>query len=82
MRTTIDKAGRLVVPKAIRDELGLEAGVELELSARDGRLEASVPATPMRLEENDDGVAAFAGGPYCDQYRGSRLMARLRPSRC
>ena len=30
MRSTIDKAGRLVVPKALRDQIGLRAGaVEL-----------------------------------------------------
>jgi AbrB family looped-hinge helix DNA binding protein len=26
MRTTIDRAGRLVIPKALRDHLGLEPG--------------------------------------------------------
>ncbi len=32
MRTTIDKAGRLVVPKALRDRLGLSPG-EVEVTA-------------------------------------------------
>lgn len=50
MRTTIDAAGRIVVPKAIREELGLYGGTELELTAREGRLEVEVPPTPMRLE--------------------------------
>lgn len=58
MRATIDGAGRLVVPKALRDELGLAAGQELELRAVDGRLEAEVPATPMRLEERDGDLVA------------------------
>ena len=58
MRTTIDGAGRLVVPKALRDELGLAAGQELELRAVDGRLEAEVPATPMRLEKRDGDLVA------------------------
>lgn len=50
MKVTIDRAGRLVVPKPLRDELGLRGGEELEISARDGvRLEIEVPATPMRL---------------------------------
>jgi len=48
----------LVVPKALRDELGLAAGQELELRAVDGRLEAEVPATPMRLEERDGDLVA------------------------
>lgn len=32
MRTTIDSAGRLVVPKALRDLLGLEPGTTVDLS--------------------------------------------------
>lgn len=32
MRTTIDKVGRLVIPKALRDQLGLTPG-EVEVSA-------------------------------------------------
>ncbi|CAN5565391.1 hypothetical protein BH24CHL9_BH24CHL9_15280 [soil metagenome] len=43
MRTTIDPAGRIVVPKTLRDELGLTGGQELEIEARDGRLEIDVP---------------------------------------
>ncbi|HEY1308021.1 MAG TPA: AbrB/MazE/SpoVT family DNA-binding domain-containing protein [Vicinamibacterales bacterium] len=31
MRTTIDKAGRVVIPAAIRDRAGLTAGSELEI---------------------------------------------------
>lgn len=60
MRTTIDAAGRIVVPKPIRDELGLTAGAEVDLRAVDGRIEIEVPATPMRLEEHGHGVAAVA----------------------
>lgn len=49
MRTTIDASGRLVVPKSIRGALRFEAGQELELTARDGRLEIEAPATPMPM---------------------------------
>jgi len=31
MRTTIDKAGRLVIPSAIRDRAGLQPGTVLEV---------------------------------------------------
>jgi len=32
MRSTIDKAGRVVIPAAIRDRAGLTAGAELEVT--------------------------------------------------
>ena len=32
MRTTIDKAGRVVIPAAVRDRAGLTAGTELEIT--------------------------------------------------
>jgi len=58
MRTTIDGAGRVVVPKAIRDELGLVGGQELEIRARGGLIELDIPAVPIRLEERDGVVVA------------------------
>lgn len=32
MRTTIDRGGRVVIPKAIRDELGLGPGDEVDIT--------------------------------------------------
>jgi AbrB family looped-hinge helix DNA binding protein len=58
MRTTIDRAGRIVVPKALRDELALIPGQELELTANDGRLEIEPVATEMRLERRDGRLVA------------------------
>jgi AbrB family looped-hinge helix DNA binding protein len=58
MRTTIDAAGRLVVPQPIRRELGLKGGEEVEVSARDGRIEIEVAHMPMRLERRGRGVVA------------------------
>ena len=55
MRTTIDAAGRLVVPKSLRDELGFAAGTELEVTAVDGHLEVAIPSR-VRLEEGPHGV--------------------------
>ena len=46
MRTTIDKAGRLVVPAAIRERVGLTPGTELEITVDEFgvRLERIAPA--------------------------------------
>ena len=62
MRTTIDAAGRLVVPKRLRDELGFAPGAELELSAVDGRLEVAVPSR-VRVEDGPHGVRFVAETP-------------------
>ncbi len=62
MRTTIDRAGRIVVPKPLRDLLGFSAGTELEVEAVDGRLEVIAPSR-VRVEEGPHGphfVAADA----------------------
>lgn len=61
MRTVIDSAGRLVVPKAARDELGLISGTELELRVVDRRIVIEVRPTAMRLEKHEHGVVAVAG---------------------
>lgn len=63
MVTTIDSAGRIVVPKRLRDELGFKPGQELELSAVDGRLEVEHPVTPMRLVKKGGRLVAVADRP-------------------
>ena len=50
MTTTIDKAGRVIVPKAMRDELGLTGGTEVEIGLVDGRVEIAPVASHIRLE--------------------------------
>jgi AbrB family looped-hinge helix DNA binding protein len=56
MRTTIDAAGRIVIPKALRDEARLRAGCEVEINLRDGRLEIELPTIDMRLAAGKSGA--------------------------
>ena len=58
MRTTIDKAGRIVVPKALRDELGLDGGAEVEISLVDGRIELEPATSHIRLERKQGRLVA------------------------
>ena len=50
---TIDRAGRIVVPKALRDRLHLEPGQSLRAHVRDGRLELEPEPVDARLVEVD-----------------------------
>jgi AbrB family looped-hinge helix DNA binding protein len=58
MRITIDGAGRVVIPKPMRDDLGLRGGDELEVVARDGRIELEPAQRRMILTERDGFLAA------------------------
>ncbi len=49
MKTTIDRAGRLVIPKAIRQEAGLRPEVPVEVRWRDGRIEIEPAPLPVKL---------------------------------
>jgi AbrB family looped-hinge helix DNA binding protein len=49
MRTTIDKAGRVVIPAAIRDRAGLTAGSELDVTADDFGIRLQRVAAAPRL---------------------------------
>ncbi|WP_300007973.1 AbrB/MazE/SpoVT family DNA-binding domain-containing protein [Pseudonocardia sp.] len=58
MRTTIDAAGRVVIPKQLRESAALQPGQELEIIERDGRIEIEAVSAPMRLVERDGFLAA------------------------
>ena len=53
MRTTIDGAGRIVIPKRIRDEAGLTPGTEVDVELHDGRIEIEPAYTPARVVMRD-----------------------------
>jgi AbrB family looped-hinge helix DNA binding protein len=53
--TTLDKAGRLVLPKTLRDELQLKPGDSLELESGDGQVTLR-PARPRARLRKKRGV--------------------------
>lgn len=71
MRTTIDRAGRVVVPKALRDRLGLGPGAAVEISERGGEL-LLTPVGPRVGIEVREGREIFVldpddGAPLTDE---------------
>ena len=60
MRATIDQAGRLVIPKALRDRLGLRPGV-VEVVADGSGLRVE-PLAGDDLEERDGRLVVPAAG--------------------
>ena len=63
MKVAIDNVGRIVIPKPLRDELGINGPTDLELTAADGRLELTVPDVPAHIEERDGLVVIVTDGP-------------------
>lgn len=53
MRVTMDAVGRLVVPKTLRETLGINGSTELDIVARDGVIELTVADVDARVEEHD-----------------------------
>jgi len=49
MRSTIDKAGRVVIPAALRERAGLTPGSELEITADELGVRLERVAPPPRL---------------------------------
>lgn len=47
MKTTIDAAGRLVIPKAIRRQAGLQPGMPLDVRWHGGRIEIEPIPVPI-----------------------------------
>ncbi|MDR1427100.1 MAG: hypothetical protein LBJ08_05015 [Bifidobacteriaceae bacterium] len=72
MIITIDKAGRLVIPKALRDQAGIVPG-EVEVTAVGNELRVGVPTS--RLVREDGHLVLPDGGtsPSPEEIRGLRL---------
>jgi AbrB family looped-hinge helix DNA binding protein len=78
MEVTLDKFGRVVIPKAVREQLGLGPGTVLEIHVDD---EEGIILRPRRVvpdlaEEHE--VLVFAGEPTADL---ERAVERHRQNR-
>ena len=73
MQTKLDAVGRVVVPKALRDELGLEPGMTLDVS-RYGAGLALLPGTRAARLVERDGVLLATGTTTIDDEDVFRLV--------
>lgn len=73
MLTTIDAAGRIVVPKALRDELGLTPGSTVDISRYGSGLQVVPGGRSGHLEEVD-GRLVLSGDGQIDNEDVLRLL--------
>lgn len=59
MKTTIDTAGRLVIPKELRREAGLQPGTELEIRWRQGLIEIEPAPLPVKLKNGAGSLSRY-----------------------
>lgn len=58
MITTIDSGGRVVIPKAMRQVLGLEPGSQVSIESRDGHLELTAAPLDVTLQVRESLLVA------------------------
>lgn len=80
MKTTIDSAGRIVVPKSLRRALGLQGGDEVEITLEGERLELVPAPRKVNLREAPGGllVSDVGVGLGPDEVREELERVRLR----
>lgn len=61
---SIDKAGRIVIPKAIREKLHLEPGSTLQAEVVGDRIELSPAPTELRLVRKGKRRVVVGTGPF------------------
>ncbi len=63
MKSAIDGSGRVVIPKPLRDKLGLAGGEELEITEENGAIEIRPASIDVELVETAEGVVAVPKKP-------------------
>ena len=75
--TKVDESGRVLIPRAILDGLGLDAGTEVDVSEQEGCI-VLTPASEDAFMEIEDGVLVFTGKATGDV---TDIIRRVREQR-
>jgi len=79
MRTTIDRAGRVVVPKSLRAALGLSGGDEVEITLEGERIELVPVPRKANLHKGPGGLLVSAVGVGAGPDEVREELERTRP---
>ncbi len=83
MTTTIDKAGRLVIPRPLREQAGLKPGTELTLHYREGKIEIEPVRQPIRIARRGSRLVLTRapGGPPLTAEQVNQVLEEIREER-
>jgi len=65
METTLDRFGRIIIPKDVRDDMGLEAGAVLQIDKEGEKIVLQVFRGEPKIKEKK-GILVFTGKPVGD----------------
>ena len=80
IQTTIDSAGRLVLPKAVRDEAGIRPGMALRISVQEGRIEIEPAPREVRIVQKGPLRVAIPAeeGPLLEEATADAVLREIR----
>jgi AbrB family looped-hinge helix DNA binding protein len=76
MKVTMDRVGRIVIPKGLRDQLGLRPDEELEATIDGHAIRLEPRSAPSRVVVQRDGVAVLRS--VTDAVLTDRMVRDLR----
>ena len=81
MQITIDHAGRVVIPKPLRERAGLTEGTPLNVEYRDGRIEIEPACEPVKLVRKGEVWVAEGARRRLTNAQVRKTMQSLRDER-
>jgi AbrB family looped-hinge helix DNA binding protein len=81
MKTTIDAAGRIVIPKEMRKRAGLLPGAEVEVRCQDGIIEIQLSSSVRLVQKGPFLVAVVEGAPLMTEEEANHLVNEERDAR-